>query len=220
MASVGTKKASTNGAGTVVEPVTIQKLDRRRAIIPIVGETELIVHNFSEKEKSKMRDLQAQKVKKKKEPKNPEAEYEASMYLMPDGESHGFPAVGFKSAIVGGSRFFDGITMTAMKLAIHVRGEGEQQLVKIEGEPHMREDMVRLATGVADLRYRAAYWPWRATLEVIYAANLITLEGVVNLTNAGGMGGVGEWRPSAPKSMTGIYGTFAVEESEVNEVSL
>lgn len=211
-------KATGNGEVTV-EPITIQRLDKRRAIIPVIGETELIVHSFSEKEKLKMRELQQQKTRKRREPKDPIAEYEASRYVMDDGRD-GFPAVGFKAAIVDGARCYEGVTMTAMKRAIRVEGHGPMQLVPIEGEPHMREDMVRLQTGVADLRYRAAFWPWKANLEVIYIANLITLEGVVNLTNAGGMSGVGEWRPSAPKSPTGIYGTFRVEETAVTDVAV
>lgn len=210
-------KTATNGSNTSVEPVTIQRLEKRRAIIPIVGETELIVHQFSEKEKLKMRELQQQKTRKRREPKDPAAEYEASLYVLEDGR-YGFPAVGFKSAIVSGARFFEGITMTAMKLAVRVIGEGEDQLVPIVGEPRMREDMVRLATGVADLRYRAGFKEWSAEVHVLYSPNLITLESLVNLTNAGGMSGVGEWRPSAPKSMTGIYGTFKVEEAEVHDL--
>jgi len=100
--------------------------------------------------------------------------------------------------------------MTVAKIAIRVIGEGPEQLVAIEGEPHMREDMVRLENGVADIRYRAGYWPWSAILKIVYNSNILTLESLVNLVNAAGMGGVGEWRPAAPKSATGTYGTFAV----------
>lgn len=211
---------STNGktSKTSVEPITLQKLDKRHAIIPIKGLTPLIVHKFGEKERSKMRDLQQQKTRKKREPKDPMAEYEASMYTFEDG-GYGFPAVGFKSAIVAGARFFEGFTMVSMKTAVHVLGDPSNQLVRIEGEPKMREDTVRLATGVSDLRYRAEFWPWRAQLEVVYIANVISLEALVNLTNAGGMCGVGEWRPSAPKSLTGLFGTFEVEESEVADTA-
>lgn len=221
----GIKAPSKNGSSAKVEPIMLERLDRRTAIIPIVGETELIVHKFSEKEKKKMRDLQGQKVRSKKEPKDIMAEYLSSIYWMdedaeqdPSAARQGFPAVGLKNAICSGARFFDGVTMTSMKVAVRVLGEGTEQLVPLEfGENRMREDMVRVANGNADLRYRAAYWPWKMNLHVVYAANLLSLEALVNLTNAGGMGGIGEWRPSAPKSMTGIYGAFHVDESEVVE---
>lgn len=220
--------ATKNGSKTSVESILLEKLDRRTAIIPIVGETELIVHQFSEKEKKKMRDLQGQKVRAKKEPKDIMAEFLSSAYWMdeavegeerdPGTARQGFPAVGLKNAICSGARFFDGVTMTSMKVAVRVLGEGINQLVPLDfGECRMREDMVRVANGNADLRYRAAYWPWKMNLHVVYAANLISLEGLVNLTNAGGMGGIGEWRPSAPKSMTGIYGVFHVDEGSVVE---
>ena len=37
---------------------------------------------------------------------------------------------------------------------------------------------------------------------------------VIALVDAAGMGGVGEWRPSAPKSATGSYGQFRVASGE------
>lgn len=88
---------------------------------------------------------------------------------------------------------------------------GSEGLIEIHGEPRMREDMVRLETGVADLWYRAEYPEWSAALRISYNANMLSLEQLVNLVNAAGFGGVGEWRPSAPKSASGSYGCFRVK---------
>ena len=37
------------------------------------------------------------------------------------------------------------------------------------------------------------------------------MDSVVSLVNAGGLGGVGEWRPSAPKSNSGVFGRYEVD---------
>jgi hypothetical protein len=111
---------------------------------------------------------------------------------------------------------FDGIAMTQAKIAVFVHGETTSsgvQLVEILGEPAMREDMVRLERGVADIRFRAQYWPWSAVLKVEYNAIMLGQEVVVNLVEAAGYGGIGEWRPSAPKSATGQHGMFQIDRT-------
>ncbi len=194
---------------TVVE---IKPLNMQRVLVTVVGETELIVHAWSEKAKRQMLDKQMGKAKVRKEPKDPQADYESSMYRFPDGR-YGFRSSAFKAAIVGACRLFDGLPMTRAKVAVFVEGEkvGNETLVEIQSEPHMREDMVRLETGVADIRYRAGFFPWKVTLPITFNAGLISLEQLYNLVDAAGYGGVGEWRASAPNSCTGDFGRFKVE---------
>lgn len=191
-----------------IKPLNIQVVE-----VDIIGETELIVHRWSDKAKQMMLDKQMGKAAVKKAHKNPEEDYQSSMYRFDDGR-YGFPAVGFKAAIVGACRMFDGLPMTKAKAAIRVEGEPNkygEQLVEIVGNPRMREDMVRLETGVADIRYRAAFWPWVTRIKIRFNAGVISLEQLYNLIDAAGFGGVGEWRPSAPKSATGSYGCFHVK---------
>lgn len=190
-----------------LQPLHVQTID-----VPICGLTELIVHRWSDKAKQMMADKQQGRAARKKEPKDPQADYEASMYHLNDGR-YGFPATGFKAAIVGACRLFKDLPMTQAKIAIYVEGVQNDRgeiLVPLLGEPHMREDMVRLETGVADIRYRAGFWPWSAVLRVSFVSTILTTEQVVNLVDAAGLGGVGEWRPSAPRSATGGYGRFRV----------
>ena len=61
----------------------------------------------------------------------------------------------------------------------------------------MREDMVKIGMGTADLRYRGEFRNWRAKFRVKYNANgQYDLENIINIINAGGViCGVGEWRP-------------------------
>lgn len=192
--------------------IVIQRIGRSRAEIQVEGTAPYICNRFDEKAKQQMLDKQQGK-KTVKEPKNVEAAYERSLYRLPN-DRYGHPATAFKAAIVDAARYFDKITMEDLKRMILVDGEGPEMLVEINGTPKMREDAVRNATGVADLRYRAEFWPWRATLQIIYVRNMFTLESLIALVDAAGIGGIGEWRPSSKKAKTGVYGTFRVVDEQ------
>jgi len=73
-------------------------------------------------------------------------------------------------------------------------------------EPVIREDMVRVGMGTADIRYRAQYNEWSAAVTIEYLPNIIDLDSIVALVDAGGMNGLGEWRPEK----SGYFGTFEV----------
>ena len=141
-----------------------------------------------------------------REAKDPEALYQAALYPLP-GDRWGHPAVAFKLATVGGARFFKGskLTMTGLKIMLFLIGEGSDNLVEIEGTPKMVEHPVRNATGVADLRYRPVFYPWAATLNIVFIRNQFSLDSLVALVDAGGNVGVGEWRPE--------YGTYKVDDN-------
>lgn len=201
-----------------ISAMNIVRIAQATVDIPVTGITPLIVHQFSEKAKKQMLDSDTTKVRGKKPPRNPEESYKQSRYILDaalqkeSGAEDGFPAVGFKAAIVGAARLFDAsVTMTALRSALYVQGYGSQQLVPVMGEHEMREDVVRVGQGVADLRYRAMYPEWSALLTVKYIPTQISLEGVFALVEAAGMGGIGEWRPSSPKSNTGSYGQFTID---------
>ena len=211
---------SMNGtaAPSTLERIEVRPLNWARAQVRIVGRSELIVHAWSEKARLQLAQLDARRhplgLKPKNPPRDPDGDFQRSMYRLPDGR-HAFPAVAFKAAIIGGCRMFDrSVAMSALKANILVVGEGDEMLVPLDlaGEPRRREDMVRLdgPSRAADIRWRAGYWPWAAVLLIEYNADILTADSLINLVDAGGYGGVGEWRPSAPKSVTGIYGRFQV----------
>lgn len=190
-------------------PLTLRRLERNTVLIPIIGQTPLIPHRWSDKAKRMMLDKQQGKAVTKKAPKSPEDEAHAATYWLEDG-SPGMPATAFKSAIADAARHFDGVTMVMLKQSVFVIGEGTEQLIPIAGELTMREDMPRNATGVADLRYRNQIWPWSATLVIDFVASAITVEALIALVDAAGLGGVGDWRPSSPKSKSGTFGRWTV----------
>lgn len=198
-------------AGNRVEPIRLRRLEEGIIKVPIVGLTPLIPHKWSEKSLRQMRDKQyGAKVRAAREPKNPEEEAEDSCYWLSPGKP-GMPAVAFKAAIVDATRFFDGLTIVMSKQLFFVSGEGIEQLVAIDGVPVIFESTPRNASGTPDLRYRMKIFPWSAILEISYLPQQIDPQSVVTLVDAAGRGGVGDWRPSAPKSKTGIHGCWRVQ---------
>lgn len=206
------------GEGTL----EVKQIASQTALIPILGTAPLITHRWSEKSKRQMLDAQ-QGRKSPKEPRDPEAEFQGSMYRMQLEENgvtrhaYGFPSVAFKAATVSAARLFDkSVTMVQLRQLLFFRGfvtpADDQALVEIilpEGaEPVMREDTVRVGQGT-DLRYRAMFTDWRAELRVTFVPNAISKDSVLTLINAGGMTGVGEWRPQKG----GEYGTYELDES-------
>jgi hypothetical protein len=203
-----------------VEPVTqtpqiaISRLAEETMLVPIIGTTPLIVHNFSEKSKRTMLDAM-QGRKTPKAPKDPQAEYEAAFYRCKD-ESPGFPSNGFKLATVDASRFYGkDVTKVGLRQFMFIFGEIDPAMATIKGEAHMREDVVRVGQGGTDLRYRPEFPEWSTVLKVVYITSTLTRDSVLSLIDAGGMGvGIGEWRPARD----GINGTYRVDPDRDIEI--
>lgn len=205
---MATKKANT-------EVIEIRPIEIKKVTIRIVGDTPLIMHAWSEKAKRMMLEAQMGVAKgKKKEAKNPVDDFIRSMYwLTPIPEDGTMES--FEEAIANGARF--GFPVTAFKQAaisaayrmgwskdkMSMRGaffidSDENGMIEIHSDtPEMREDMVKIGMGTADIRYRGEFKNWYADLTISYNANgQYSLENIVNIINAGGyVCGVGEWRP-------------------------
>ena len=205
---MATKKAAT-------EVIEIRPIEIKKVTIRIVGDTPLIMHAWSEKAKRMMLEAQMGVAKgKKKEAKNPVDDFIRSMYWLTPMPEDG-TMESFEEAIANGARF--GFPVTAFKQAaisaayrmgwakdkMSMRGaffidSDENGMIEIHSDtPEMREDMVKVGMGTADIRYRGEFKNWYADLTIIYNANgRYSLENIVNISNAGGyVCGVGEWRP-------------------------
>ena len=205
---MATKKAAT-------EVIEIRPIEIKKVTIRIVGDTPLIMHAWSEKAKRMMLEAQMGVAKgKKKEAKNPVDDFIRSMYWLTPMPEDG-TMESFEEAIANGARF--GFPVTAFKQAaisaayrmgwakdkMSMRGaffidSDENGMIEIHSDtPEMREDMVKVGMGTADIRYRGEFKNWYADLTINYNANgQYSLENIVNIINAGGyVCGVGEWRP-------------------------
>jgi hypothetical protein len=180
---------------------------------------ELITHAWSEKAKKEMLAKQQKKAKQGREAKDPDRDYRESLYWLdpkkPDRrvgvkkvdptkhELFGFKTIAFKAAAVRAANDC-GLAMTLTRRAFHVIGEFAVLKYK---RVYMREDMVRIGNGIADLRYRAAFVDWSTTLDIQFNSAIFSAEQIVNLFNTAGFGvGVGEWRPER----NGVSGRFQV----------
>lgn len=219
--------ASTNGttvkeaAPPVDQAPVVAEIDRIAAEtldVPLIGTAPLIVHRFTEKAKRQMLD-NMQGRRSPKEARNPQQDYEDAFYRLADGSGYGFPVLGFKAATIGAARFYGkAVTMTSLKQFIYVTGLAGADgslLSRIEGEPVMREDVVRVGRGGTDLRYRPMFTEWRAVVRFTFVPSVLTRNSLLSLIDAGGMGvGVGEWRPERD----GVYGTYQVDPDRTVEV--
>lgn len=200
---------------TAVElpPMNIQTLD-----IPIIGDSGLICHAWSAKAKKQMLDKQMKKAATGKTAKDPWQDFCETLYWldgMPDKPSEedimtarfGFPAVAFKAAAITAVTSTGGMTKVMARQCFHIVGE----YVEIVGPaPSMREDMVRVGMGTADIRHRAEFDTWGALLRVQHNANVLSAEQVIGLFEAGGFGvGIGDWRPEKD----GVNGRFHVAKT-------
>ncbi|MCI5484346.1 MAG: hypothetical protein MR426_04665 [Clostridiales bacterium] len=209
-----------------IETIEIKPIEIRKTTIRIVGDTPLIMHAWSEKAKREILDKQMKKTKSSaREAKNPVEDFIRSMYWltpMPEemsqegfeeaiekGARFGFPVTGFKQAAISAAyRMGWAKDKVSMRGAFFIDGDENQMLEIHSDTPVIREDMVKVGMGTADIRFRGEFRNWYADLTISYNANgQYTLEQIVNIINAGGyVCGVGEWRPERD----GQYGMFHV----------
>lgn len=216
------------------ELIEIKPIEIKKFKIKIVGDTPLIMHAWSEKAKREMLEAQQGKKKgKKKEPKNPVVDFINSMYWLtgkPDvspemdeeecealfvkaieeGAKFGFPVTAIKQAAIS-SAYRMGWVKNKMELrgAFFIDSDEDGMVEIVSDTPEMREDMVRIGMGTADIRYRGEFKNWATELTISYNTNgQHSVDTIVNIINAGGyICGIGEWRPEKD----GQNGMFHVE---------
>ena len=209
------------------EVIEIKQLDIQRTNIRIIGDTPLIVHAWSEKAKNMMLATQTKKTKTKaKDVRDPLDDFIQSLYWL-EGKPEKSTPEAFSKAVEGGAKW--GFPVGAIKQAANsaayrlgwVKNQMELrgsyfiesdfgEMAEIKGAiPKMRQDMVRIGMGSADLRYRGEFKDWYMDLTVAYnASGNLTLEQILNVINAGGYAtGLGEWRPEKD----GNNGRFHIE---------
>lgn len=205
--------AAAKSTAVELPPLNLQTLD-----IPIIGDSGLICHAWSAKAKKQMLDKQMKKATAGKVAKDPWQDFCETLYWldgMPEKPTEddvmtarfGFPAVAFKSAAITAVTSTGGMTKVMARQCFHILGE----FVEILGPaPSMREDMVRVGMGTADIRHRAEFETWGAMLRVQHNANVLSAEQVISLFEAGGFGvGIGDWRPEKD----GVSGRFHVAKT-------
>lgn len=204
------------------DPIEIKPIQIVKTAVTVIGDTPLIMHAWSEKAKRMMLEAQQGKSKGKKKPiKNPVDDFIQSAYWLTgkpvypesateeeceavfdvaieNGATFGFPVTAFKQATISAAYRLGWVkNQMGLRGAFFIEGD-ENGMVQIQSDaPVMREDMVKVGMGTADIRYRPQFNNWSAVLNISYnAAGEFSFENIVNAINAGGyICGVGEWRP-------------------------
>lgn len=212
--------------------VEIKPRDMKLIPIKIVGDTPLIVHAWSVKAKTMMLENQMKATKTKaKSIRNPFDEFIQSMYWLTEvpestpeafesaiknGARFGFPLTGIKQG-ANSAAYRQGWVKNQMELrgsyflkpAHDLAGFGDMAEIISPTAPVMREDMVRIGNGSADLRYRGEFRNWSMEFIMEYnASGNMTIEQILNCIDAGGLVcGLGEWRPEKD----GDFGRYHLE---------
>jgi hypothetical protein len=229
---------TSNGSETSAENISakhiqIKQLHYRILKIEVVGRTSLIIHAWSAKAIKMMLDNQTGEASAGKEPKDPLRDFKESLYYLPEEKGFGLPAPSFKAAIVNSANDVE-LAMTEVKRNVHVndylvpiiapplpetqftdwdRKYPEELKWHHEHGAQMRMDMVRLANGNADIRFRGCFPTWACNLEIEFNERVVSAAQLANLVQAAGQSGVGEWRPSSPKVKSGEYGRFRLRQT-------
>jgi hypothetical protein len=191
--------------------ITLKPIARRRMTFGIRGTSPLIMHQWSEKAKREMRDKQQQgKKTKEREKRVPADEAKAATYTTADGEI-GIPGMAFKSALVSAAHKDIGIEKTLVRKALFLVTNDPDKVLPITGsKPTVREDMVRVGMGSADLRYRPEFVEWQCLIELEVDSELLRRDDVLALVDRAGFGvGICEWRPEKG----GEYGRFEIDRT-------
>lgn len=183
----------------------IPRPDIQMMKVKITGTSPLIFHKWDEKAKKMMLDKQMKKASSnKREIRDPEKEYLATYYRNAAGKI-AFPALSLKQSLIGACRNVEGITMTLIRGAIFIVGDADGLIEVAYEKESMRQDMVRVGMGTADLRFRGQVEGWSMEFPVKWNNSVLSAEQVLNLFQiAGFSNGLGDWRPER----NGDFGTF------------
>lgn len=178
------------------QTISIKPPNFQTAIFRVIGTAPYVQNKFSQKAKEQMRGVQeagsTARNKRNKEAKDFLALFEGATHRSPEGWA-GIPAPAFRNAMISACRTV-GFKMTLAKLSVFVEADGFDEddgtpLVKItKGEPRYHESMVRLPTGVSDIRARPMWDAgWEAMIRITFDADQFTLSDVSNLLMRVGM---------------------------------
>lgn len=199
--------------------VQIKAPNFQTAVFHIKGNAPLVMHRFSAKTKTQMKDkMEAGKSassKKNREAKSTDDLYNESRYVSAEGWD-GFHAGSIRNGLIRACTLVN-FKMTLAKMSLFAIADGvdatEPQipLIRIYGKPIKQEDMARVETGQPYVTVRAAYHDWSAKIQIRWDADQFSIGDVSNLLSRVGVQvGIGEGRPFSKNSCGMGWGTFEI----------
>lgn len=209
------------------QSINIPQLKLERFTVKIIGTSSLICEAWSQKVVRQMLAKHMGEATEGREAKKPMQDFANSLHWLtprPDIDNmddaaiskaiakgkFGFPACGIKAACITACSTLPGVFKTVARQAFFFHGTDKRDMVTIVGTPVIRQDMVRNSNGQPDIRFRAEFVEWEASIQVTHNPTVFSRAQIVNLLQQAGFGvGIGGWRPG--KSDTGQMGTFMIE---------
>lgn len=192
--------------------ITIAPPQHRLLKFTIVGVAPYLCHAWSEKAKEMLRMTAAERKKRPKVARNPVEEAELGTYRVKGGPSdgdYGVPAMAIKTAMIDSAHKDRGLAKTDVKKALRFKHGG---IIPLRcSKPEIREDIVRVGMNQTDIRYRNEFAEWSVEVELVFDAEILTAQDIINLANRAGFAtGIGEWRPQNG----GEHGRFEVDSTQ------
>jgi hypothetical protein len=190
--------------------IIIEGVKTETAKMAIIGLTPLILNRMSEKSKGSLLLPSGKKTAAEKQSSlkhDPLAEYQASAYTLPDGET----LLGVMSSAIKGAMMTAALDLPGAKKAqigrlVYVYGD----YTPVFGVPKLFMSVTRSAdmNRTPDIRTRAIVPEWAAIVTLSYVVPLLNATSIGNLISAAGItAGIGDWRPEKGK---GTYGQFSI----------
>jgi hypothetical protein len=193
--------------------ISLKPINQKQITFTISGTAPMVQHQWSAKAKKMMRDKKTgvSGKTKNRDACVPEEEMQEATYLTADGE-YSIPAMAFKTSLITAAHKDIGIEKTMVRKSIFIKCDDSNGNLPIECEPPiMREDMVRVGAGSADMRWRPEFREWSCEITALIDVDNLPVESLINLVNRAGFGvGLCEMRPEKGKD----FGRFEVDATK------
>ena len=187
--------------------IIVPKLNLGMLKVKIIGKTPLLMDKFPESVREQILDKQVGRTKGKKQMRDMDWEFENAFHKLPNGDM-GFPAQGFKSAMIEstsfvGSRDFSKKLLKGIQI---MNGEGND-LIKIG---YKKLSKLKHYPKAGNTKVSPMLEDWECELIIQYDQNNLSPEDLVSLLNYSGFYyGIGIWSPKA--KCGGKYGMYEVK---------
>lgn len=192
--------------------MTIKPIEISTMNLSLKGETPLLMEKMSEGIREQLKNIVTGKGKEKKKNRDLEQEVKDKIHKDKTGRV-GFPAGGFKKAMVEVAPYLDGMDKKKAKGSFFIIGDLEGDLVSIKFKKQIVNKAVGRDSGINRAPreiWRPEFQGWSCSLKIKYNSTQITPEMIVELAKLAGFHiGVGSWTPQH----SGSYGMFAIESS-------
>ncbi len=189
--------------------VNIKPIEVATMNLKLIGTTPMLQEKMSEDIREQLKNMVTGKGKEKKKIRDLDKEVEQKIHM--DAKKNvGFPASGFKKAMVEVAPYLDGMDKKKAKGSFFLIGNLDGDLVSIKFKKKVINKAVGRDSGINRAPreiWRPEFRDWSCVLNIKYNASQITPDQIVELAKLAGFHiGVGSWTPQN----SGSYGMFTI----------